>query len=786
MNKTNKYLILFLVLGFFANRAHAQVKVGDNPTTIDNSAVLEVESTTKGLLTPRMTAAQRTAITSPANGLLVYQTDGAAGFYFYDGTSWKPFGYAKFVDGTNTADAVYTIGNVGIGTTTPNASAILDITSTTKGFLIPRLTTSEMNAISNPANGLGVWNTTAGGDLLFNLGTPAAPRWGTSWNINAGYSLMTDFLMGFRTNGGGFFSSSGLFFSGTGPSGFTYGNAWNGTPLGSNGGYFFTDGGRFAISTFLPGSGNASYAKQNAFVVANNGNVGIGAGTPSAALHIIKDANSVLTEPFGDFQNNGQLFIASQTAPAKRLALGIDHINNVGVIQSINSGLNALPMALNPTGGNVGIRNTNPDYALDVTGRSRIRSGNGSAGIWYMNAANTANTAFIGMNNDNTVGFFGQTLGGFGLLMNVATGNVGIGTATPSQKLDVIGNSFLNGKVYLQQSGNDANATTPWYGFGVDGFVVNYGAFDGHAFHTATSSTAPAMFVAGNSNVGIGTTTPRSALHIIRDANSVLTEPFGDFQNNGQLFIASQTSPTKRLALGIDHINDVGVIQSVNSGTIVLPMALNPTGGNVGIGITTPSQKLQVEGNSFLNGKVYLQQSGNDANTTTPWYGFGVNGTVVNYGAFGGHAFYTANSSTTPAMIVAGNSNVGIGTTAPESNLHLYKNDVISYPMLLIEDGTAGGNKWGIIATGNSWGTNANQFSIGNVTTGGWQFNIKNNGDVGIGWSTPTAKLHVNGYIKVGSSDATADAAPTAGLIRFNSGTGKFQGYDGSAWVDLN
>lgn len=49
--------------------------------------------------------------------------------------------------------------NVGIGTTTPVSSAMLDVTSTTKGVLVPRVTTSQMNAISSPANGLMVYNT---------------------------------------------------------------------------------------------------------------------------------------------------------------------------------------------------------------------------------------------------------------------------------------------------------------------------------------------------------------------------------------------------------------------------------------------------------------------------------------------------------------------------------------------------------------------------------------------------------------------------------------------------
>jgi uncharacterized protein (TIGR02145 family) len=50
--------------------------------------------------------------------------------------------------------------NVGIGTTTPAASAQLDVSSTTKGFLPPRMTTTERNAIASPATGLIIYNTT--------------------------------------------------------------------------------------------------------------------------------------------------------------------------------------------------------------------------------------------------------------------------------------------------------------------------------------------------------------------------------------------------------------------------------------------------------------------------------------------------------------------------------------------------------------------------------------------------------------------------------------------------
>lgn len=65
---------------------------------------------------------------------------------------------------------------VGIGTTAPDSSSILDISSTTQGVLIPRLTTVQINAITNPATGLMVYNTDLN-EFQFNCGTTAIPDW---------------------------------------------------------------------------------------------------------------------------------------------------------------------------------------------------------------------------------------------------------------------------------------------------------------------------------------------------------------------------------------------------------------------------------------------------------------------------------------------------------------------------------------------------------------------------------------------------------------------------------
>src|ERR1051326_3224138 len=61
---------------------------GIGTTTPDASSLLEIKSTSKGLLISRMTQAQRNAIVSPATGLLIYQTNATPGFYYYNGSAW--------------------------------------------------------------------------------------------------------------------------------------------------------------------------------------------------------------------------------------------------------------------------------------------------------------------------------------------------------------------------------------------------------------------------------------------------------------------------------------------------------------------------------------------------------------------------------------------------------------------------------------------------------------------------------------------------------------------------
>jgi len=182
----------------------------------NSSAILDVSSTTQGLRIPRVALTTTTSalpIVNPVNSLLVYDTvtiaDITPGFYYWDGTGakwvklatgngsgWLTSGNAgtdsvsNFI-GTTDAQAVVMKtnntermrisrrGNVGIGTASPVSSAILDVSSTTKGMRMPRMTSAQRNAIVSPAVGLQIFNIDCNMNEYFT---------GTCW-VSTGRSL---------------------------------------------------------------------------------------------------------------------------------------------------------------------------------------------------------------------------------------------------------------------------------------------------------------------------------------------------------------------------------------------------------------------------------------------------------------------------------------------------------------------------------------------------------------------------------------------------------------------
>ena len=109
--KSKIHLVILICAISFSGFA----QVGIGTTSPDASAVLDMTSTTQGVLIPRMTTAQRGAIATPAIGLQVYDTD-TSSIWSYNGASWVngTGGPGKFIDGAS-SDIAYYDGRVGIG-----------------------------------------------------------------------------------------------------------------------------------------------------------------------------------------------------------------------------------------------------------------------------------------------------------------------------------------------------------------------------------------------------------------------------------------------------------------------------------------------------------------------------------------------------------------------------------------------------------------------------------------------------------------------------------------------
>jgi uncharacterized protein (TIGR02145 family) len=186
-----KYVLVILLLLTSAN-TFAQVGIGtDNPAA---SAALEVSSSSnnKGILIPRITAAQKDAISNPAEGLMIYQTSAPSGFYYYSGTGWKLMITQTNIDskvdkvggkelssndyttaektklagitGTNTGDQINITGNAATVTTNANltgpitsvgnVTAIASQTGTGSTFVMNTSPTLISPALGIPASGI--------------------------------------------------------------------------------------------------------------------------------------------------------------------------------------------------------------------------------------------------------------------------------------------------------------------------------------------------------------------------------------------------------------------------------------------------------------------------------------------------------------------------------------------------------------------------------------------------------------------------------------------------------
>lgn len=192
-----KKKILLMAMTFCGSVAFAQKdNVGIGTIKPDQSAVLDLSSSNKGLLTPRMSLQQRNLIQNPAEGLIVYQTDMLSGFYFYDGKEWKTLTTQNSVAGT---DGDWTlIGNVATAT---------DFIGTTNNMPLKFKTNNQASGEINPTNSSTFFGFQSGGSNtgIGNTAMGAAAMYsnnGGVGNVAVGYESLAFNVTGGNENVG--------------------------------------------------------------------------------------------------------------------------------------------------------------------------------------------------------------------------------------------------------------------------------------------------------------------------------------------------------------------------------------------------------------------------------------------------------------------------------------------------------------------------------------------------------------------------------------------------------
>ncbi len=372
---TQKFAIFSLIVIFISISTKAQNNVGINTTTPHPSAALEIASTDKGMLVPRMSAAQKTAITAPATGLLIYQTDSIAGFYYYNGSSWLGLSNVlatisdssqlqKITEGGNTGWRILgrnpaNYGDIGAGATDlsinygnssthgatgPNSIALGYSTTASGAQSTAMGHVASASGPNSTAMGLG---TTASGDNSTAMGLGATASGNTSTAIGSNTEATGDnsTAMGYETKALGEYSAA----------------------MGSQ---TIASGEKaIAMGFFSKASGHISTAM---------GVQTTASGSVSTAMGHSTNAKSFAETALGFF--NDTLMVADPTGFA-------NDSNRVFTVGNGNSGNHKTAFVIQQNG-NVGINQRRPSEKLDLAGSIKIVDGTQGAGKVLTSDAN--------------------------------------------------------------------------------------------------------------------------------------------------------------------------------------------------------------------------------------------------------------------------------------------------------------------------------------------------------------------------------------------------------------
>jgi hypothetical protein len=755
-----------------------------------------------------LTAASTTATSTFAGNLSVVGNLNFNGAFLQNGS---PFIGSQWT--TSGSNIYYTTGDVGIGTTSPGSllsvQGVANFTTATSTFYGNGLNLT-VGCFAIAGNCLSLGNIA--GTLAVNQGGTGANTFGQGWIYSSG--------------------GSGALAASTSPTvNYITATSTTATSTFAGGAVFALGGGSVVIGTTTAnhefdvwGANNTAIGLATldpALTVTNAGSTlgngssvafqGVDTAGAEVTLGRISDISTALTAGAA----SGNLAFFTRNAGAQQQDLTILAAGNVGI--GTTSPTNKLEVAGNTfLGGNLTATGT-----LSISGNTILANAT-STNFFATTASSTnlfAQTASLGALSAGTLSLTGTlsaqgatfngttgtttiasgqgfTIGGSQFVVQQGSGNVGIGTTSPSAKFAInTGNLLLGGSGahYFETSnvpiivGEDASAGYLFYG--VTGTLGSANRLD----IGSNGSFNVDFRTAGN--IGIGTTTPDSKLSIYAASNPSLEFSLGatngnwtegiDTSNGNSFEIASSTALGTNPRFIINGAGNIGIGTTSPATTLSVGGNDYLTGG-LGVGVeNSTAGTLQTSGNATVGGALsvtggtlgvsgtnYINVSGGNAgnkivfNNNGPSNYMGISAYAVGSNSAMGLG-YTALPGTkvTDVMTILDSGNVGIGTTTPDTNLSIYN---VTRPSIEFSLGASNGNWTEGIDT-----SNGNSFEIASSTALGTnpRFVINGAGNVGIGTTSPATTLSVtgNGYLTgglgVGVENTTAGTINTSGSI---------------------
>jgi len=431
---------------------------------------------------------------------------------------------------------------VGIGTATPAASAQLDVTSNTKGFLPPRVTltgTNDVSTITSPATGLFVYNTATAGVSPSNVTAGLYYYDGSKWQriINQQPDATVEFNQLTPT-------TAGVVFTPNTPASkdYVYVSTVDNSQWTYNGSIYVTYTAPASTAWYLAG-GTSDAGSNKTGAISRTGNVGVGPTTPPIYGGYTSMAISNATNGgVFDFMNGSNRVGTIFNNPNAFSIGSVGTTPNTIPLVFLAGGSSAERMRITGTG-NVGIGTTTPVGKLEVIDNGASSGGNtarfynpglADGGLNYISIGKSSinnEAALLGFSKEATISraWLGVTgddiIGGLGLTVQKG-GNVGIGDKSPAYRFSVFNNIS--------------------------------GEYAARIYNGNNSGTAHGLLIRAGSNG-----TPFGAVMIC--FQNIDGSPIGSITQNASTTVAYNTSSDRRLKNNIVNthfgINDLMKIQ---------------------------------------------------------------------------------------------------------------------------------------------------------------------------------------------------------------------------------